>query len=141
MNKIEDYKRLFEELYLDELSVKDGDFSITMKAGEGSRKNKSHIDMPVSASDEKGNEKSDEYYKVESPVLGVFYAGEAPDAKPYVSVGDKVKKGDILCTIEAMKMFNEVRSTVDGVVREILVNNGELVEFHKPMFGIELEAC
>ena len=71
-----------------------------------------------------------------SPTVGVFYASPSPDARPFVEVGDQVKKGDTLCIIEAMKLMNEIPSEVDGTVAEICVSNGQVVEFNQPLFRI-----
>jgi len=76
---------------------------------------------------------------VKSPIVGTFYRAPAPGAKPFVEVGSRVKKGDILCIIEAMKIMNEIKSDVDGVVEEILVENGQPVEYGQPLFKIRLE--
>lgn len=74
---------------------------------------------------------------VKSPMVGTFYMKPAPNAKPYVEVGQKVKKGDVLCIIEAMKLMNEIESEFDGEVAEILLKDGEMVEFGKPLFKIK----
>ena len=71
-----------------------------------------------------------------SPTVGVFYASPSPDARPFVEVGDQVKKGDTLCIIEAMKLMNEIPSEVDGTVAEICVGNGQVVEYNQPLFRI-----
>lgn len=71
-----------------------------------------------------------------SPTVGVFYASPSPDARPFVEVGDQVKKGDTLCIIEAMKLMNEFPSEVDGTVAEICVGNGQVVEYNQPLFRI-----
>lgn len=76
---------------------------------------------------------------VKSPIVGTFYRAPAPGAKPFVEVGSRVKKGDVLCIIEAMKIMNEVKSDVDGFVEEILVENGQPVEYGQPLFKIRLE--
>jgi len=76
---------------------------------------------------------------VKSPIVGTFYRAPAPGAKPFVEVGSKVKKGDVLCIIEAMKIMNEVKSDVDGVVEDILVENRQPVEYGQPLFKIRLE--
>lgn len=73
---------------------------------------------------------------VKSPVVGVFYAAASPDADPFVQVGQTVKKGDVLCIIEAMKLMNEVVSDVDGVVRQILVSNDEKIEYGQTLMVI-----
>lgn len=73
---------------------------------------------------------------VKSPMVGTFYAASAPGAAPYVSVGTAVKKGQTLCIIEAMKLLNEIEADASGVVKAILVDNGEPVEFGEPLFVI-----
>ncbi len=74
---------------------------------------------------------------VTSPMVGVFYAAPAPDQPPFVSVGDRVKKGQVLCIIEAMKLMNEITAEQDGTLREICAQNGELVEYGQPLFIVE----
>lgn len=73
---------------------------------------------------------------VKAPMVGTFYIKPSPDAKPYVEIGSKVKKGQVLCIIEAMKLMNEVESEFDGEIKEILVKDGEPVEYGKPLFRI-----
>lgn len=71
-----------------------------------------------------------------APTVGVFYSAPGPDARPFVEVGDQVKKGDTLCIIEAMKLMNEIPAELDGTVAEICVGNGQVVEFNQPLFRI-----
>jgi acetyl-CoA carboxylase biotin carboxyl carrier protein len=77
------------------------------------------------------------YYAVIAPLVGTFYRASAPDAAPFVEVGDKVKTGDVLCIVEAMKSMNEIQSDVSGVIMEICVNNAELVQFDQVLFKIQ----
>lgn len=74
---------------------------------------------------------------VSSPLVGTFYASPSPDAEPFVKTGDRVKKGQILGIIEAMKLMNEIESEYDGVVEAVLVNNEEVVEYGQPLFRIK----
>ena len=74
---------------------------------------------------------------VNSPMVGTFYASASPESKPFVTVGQSVKKGDTLCILEAMKMMNQVQAESDGTIVEILVDNAEPVEFDQPLFVIE----
>ncbi len=74
---------------------------------------------------------------VKSPMVGTFYSKPAPDANPFVHVGQDVKKGEVLCVIEAMKLINEIESEFDGKIKEILVKDGEMVDFGKPLFKID----
>ncbi|HGO5815733.1 TPA: acetyl-CoA carboxylase biotin carboxyl carrier protein [Mannheimia haemolytica] len=76
-------------------------------------------------------------HAVLSPMVGTFYRSPSPDAKPFVEVGQTVKIGDALCIVEAMKMMNRIESDKAGVVKEILVNDGEPVEFDQKLFIIE----
>ncbi len=73
---------------------------------------------------------------VKSPIVGTFYSSSSPDQPRFVSVGDKVKKGDVLCIVEAMKVMNEIKSLYDGEVAEILVNNEDMVEYNQALFRI-----
>jgi len=74
--------------------------------------------------------------EVKSPLVGVFYAAPAPDAEPFVKVGDRVKKGDVLCIVEAMKLMNEITSTHDGEIVDICIANGAVVEFGQTLFKL-----
>ena len=82
-------------------------------------------------------EKEENYKIVKSPMVGTFYSKSSPDAKPYVQVGSKVKKGDILCIVEAMKLMNEIESEFDGEVVEVCVSDGDMVDYGKPLFKIK----
>ena len=74
---------------------------------------------------------------VRSPMVGTFYAAPAPDKDPYVTKGRAIKAGDVLCIIEAMKLMNEIKSEVSGVILDILVTNHQPVEFDQPLFKIQ----
>jgi len=76
-------------------------------------------------------------HMVTAPMVGTYYAAPSPGAKPYVAIGDEVEVGQVLCTIEAMKMMNQIEADVAGRVRAALVKNGEPVEFGQPLFIIE----
>ena len=79
----------------------------------------------------------DDGVEVTAPIVGTFYASPAPDAPPYVKVGDRVEQGAVLCIIEAMKLMNEIEADVAGTVSEVLVRNEEPVEYGQPLFRIE----
>ena len=74
--------------------------------------------------------------EVRSPLVGIFYASPAPDAPPYITPGKRVKKGDVLCVIEAMKQMNEIVSEVDGEIAEVYVKNGDIVEYDQVLVRI-----
>lgn len=75
---------------------------------------------------------------VTSPLVGTFYTAPSEDGEPFVRVGDPVKKGQVVAIVEAMKLMNEIESEVDGVVAEVLVKNGEMVDYGKPLFRVEV---
>ena len=83
----------------------------------------------------KGEEEN--YKIVKSPMVGTFYASSAPDKDPFVKVGDKVHKGQVLCIVEAMKLMNEIESEFDGEIVEICVNNQDMVEYGTPLFKVK----
>lgn len=74
---------------------------------------------------------------VKAPLVGIFYEAPAPGEEPFVKEGQKVKKGDVLCVIEAMKMMNELKADVDGTVKKVDVKNGDAVEFGQVLFEVE----
>lgn len=74
---------------------------------------------------------------VKSPMVGTFYASSSPDKEAFVKVGDRVKKGQVLCIVEAMKLMNEIESELDGEIVEICVNNEDVVEYGQPLFKIK----
>ena len=163
-DSIKEYGEFFQRMNLSELSIEDGDFKIFMKkesapvimtaparavspvdgAGNAavnatslsaSSLSASALVNTVGASEAvAGKVLSPDMEEIKAPLLGTFYANK--DAL-LIKVGDTVRKGDVLCNIEAMKMFNEVLSNVDGVVSDILVRDGELVEYNQTLFIIK----
>ena len=91
----------------------------------------------VEEKNDKPSTADDKWEKVLSPMPGVFYCAQSPDKPPFVSEGDKVKIGQTLCIIESMKIMNEIESEQSGVIKKILVNNSDPVEFNQPLFIIE----
>ena len=91
--------------------------------------------QPQSISNTQTNESSS-MQSIDSPMVGIIYLTPKPSSPPFVKSGQKIKKGDTICLIEAMKTFNEIKSDKDGVVKSILVKNGEAVEFGQPLFEI-----
>ncbi len=74
---------------------------------------------------------------IKAPIVGTFYRSSSPDAPSYVEVGDRVEAGKVVCIIEAMKLMNEIESEYSGIIREILITNGQPVEYGQPLFVIE----
>ena len=86
----------------------------------------------------KEEQKCEENYKViKSPMVGTFYSKPAPDKDAFVKVGDNVKKGQVVCIVEAMKLMNEIESEFDGEIVEVCVNDGDVVEYGMPLFKIK----
>lgn len=90
---------------------------------------------PAAASETKPAE--DNYRTITSPMVGVFYTSPSPEADPYVSVGQSIQSGDVVCIIEAMKLMNEIPATESGTIAEICVSNGDIVEYGQPLFKIK----
>ena len=146
----EDIKKLIDDMgnsKIDELNIEFPDgIKISMKKDKAPvmppmpQETVQYITVPEKKVEEKveqKNEVSEEYKIVKSPMVGTFYSKSSPDAKEYVEVGSKVKKGDILCIVEAMKLMNEIESEFDGEIVEIWVKDGEMVDYGKPLFKIK----
>lgn len=82
-------------------------------------------------------EKAANLHEIKSPIVGTFYRAPAPDADPYVQVGDYVTTGTVLCIVEAMKLMNEIETDITGKIIKILVENGRPVEYNQPLFLLE----
>ncbi len=88
------------------------------------------------AEGEKGEDTS-KYITIKSPMIGTFYRAPGPDKDPFISVGDEIKKGSVLCIIEAMKLFNEIESEVKGRIVKVLVDDASPVEYDQPLFLVD----
>ena len=82
-------------------------------------------------------EPKEEYKEIKSPMVGTFYSKPSPDKEAFVKIGDKVKKGQVVCIIEAMKLMNEIEAEFDGEVVEVCLNDGDAVEYGKPLFKLK----
>lgn len=144
------------ESNIDSFDYKEGEFSITLHTGRSgiltsaanaagagaftgvsmAELNKAMSLAADATSGAPDEEDEDDTFVIKSPLVGTFYAAPAADAKPFVKIGDRVKKGQVLAIVEAMKMMNEIESDCDGVISEILVTNGSPVEYGQPLFRI-----
>ncbi len=137
------------------LDLELGDAKISLKKAEGVKQPKSRFVQPAAiapapvmpqlapvptaaAESEVKNDKpqQDNAEYIKSPLVGTFYAASAPDAKPFVTVGQKINKGGVVCLVEAMKMMNDVTAPFDCVIEEIVAQNGEPIGFDEPMFRV-----
>jgi acetyl-CoA carboxylase biotin carboxyl carrier protein len=91
---------------------------------------------PVAADEENDLSEHENAVEILAPMVGTYYAAPAPDAEPYVRIGQHVEAGQTLCILEAMKLFNEIKSEFAGTILEILVENAQPVEFGQPLFVI-----
>lgn len=143
-SKIIELIHAVSEAGLSEFQMQEGNLNISMSANRGVlAESTAAVNRPIesgqaslqppkqqSLAESSGN-------TVKSPLVGTFYAAASPESAPFVKVGDRVTKGQVLGIVEAMKLMNEIESELDGTVREILVKNEQMVEFGQPMFVIE----
>ena len=150
VRKIKKIMELVESHGITEIEISDGDQSIRMSRvtaspGVPAAQPAAPAQVPVQAAEPPGAERPDTApadtvsggHEVTSPMVGTFYSGPAPGAKPFVDLGSRVKVGDTLCIVEAMKMMNPIEADVDGTVVSILAENGAPVEFGQVLFLIE----
>lgn len=146
LDKIEKLVKIIEESSLQEFSIQEGDIKIKMskRAGEsvavpfapGMGMPVAGTAAPEAAAIEETSEEVEEETYITSPIVGTFYSAPSPEAKAFVKVGDRVKAGETVCILEAMKLMNEIESDFDGKVAEIYVENGQAVEYGQPLFRI-----
>ena len=124
-----------EKLSSIKLSNKTNSIEITNTSIYENSNQQEKKDLPK-YSESAAQEKSSNIITIDSPMVGIIYLTPKPSSPPFVKKGQKVKKGDSICLIEAMKTFNEIKSDKDGLIKDILVQNGEAVEFGQPLFEI-----
>ena len=93
--------------------------------------------VPAAPPAETKTEDTSKYITVKSPMIGTFYRASGPDKDPFVSVGDDVKNGKVICIIEAMKLFNEIEAEVEGKIVKVLVDDATPVEYDQPLFLVD----
>ena len=127
---IRKYAQLMAEYGLTGLEFRTAGDTVRME------RNGTPVSIPVAAPVPVVETPAADAVSITSPMVGVFYRAPAENAEPYVKVGDKVKAGTVLCLIEAMKMLNEITAECDGVITEVCVENGQVVDFGKELFKI-----
>lgn len=163
--QIQELIKTINKSNISELSIQDGEFQITIKQGtepvatEGGAQVPYHMMMPYAGMQspqplpavthqaapaqqagtaapaaEAGSAGGQQ---IKSPMIGTFYRSSSPDKPAYVNVGDEVKKGQVLCIIEAMKLFNEIESEVNGRIVKVLIDDASPVEYDQPLFLVE----
>ena len=132
---IRKYAELMRELGLTGLEITEDDKKVRLERSVSAAPVQS-LTVPESTPVAPTAESTD-YISVKSPIVGLFYAAPAENADPYVSLGDRVKKGQTLCIVEAMKLMNELSAECDGVIEKICVTNGQMVEYGTELFRIK----
>ena len=142
----EDIKKLIDDMGNSKLTEISIDFPDGTKIGmkkevkvveKVQEKNIQHIEQKEANEIVETETQEDNCKIVKSPMVGTFYLKPDPNSNPYVEIGKKVKKGDILCIIEAMKLMNEIESEFDGEIAEICIKDGDVVEYGMPLFKIK----
>ena len=146
IKELKEMINLMQEHGLVELEIEKNGFKIRLKKGAGGTIVQEELYSPPKAvKSEKASDSPSSHQItaeagvtiIRSPMVGTFYSSPAPDVDPYVSRGQEVKSGDVLCIIEAMKLMNEIKSDISGKVVDVLVENGQPVEFDQPLFKIQ----
>ena len=140
LRKIKKLIEMLQESDLNEIEVKEGEESVRINRKKGNIEIPQQIVAPQSQKKEtieNDDEPEENLSYIQSPMVGTFYRSPAPGKPPFVEIGQKVKKGDTVCIIEAMKMMNQVKSEFDGKIVDIKVENGQPVEFNESLVSIE----
>lgn len=142
-NKINELAKILRQNQLTKLDLTEGDNRIVLEAAGGRPvAAETPVFVPVETAAElpveEAPEKTETAEGVEqkSPLVGTVYLAPQAGAEPFVKVGDKVQKGDVLCIVESMKMFNNIEAELEGTIEAVCVDNGQIVEFGQPLFRI-----
>ena len=138
LEEVERLVDLVRESGVGEIRVRQGDVEISVKALPEAAPAPT-VPQGVAAETEEMSTERDGLHPVRSPLVGTFYRAPAPGEEPYVEVGDRVREGEILCIVEAMKLMNEISADVSGEVVEVLAENAAGVEYDQPLFYLRPE--
>lgn len=141
LKKVKELVKIMEGNNISTLELTEGDVKIRLEKGNGnqvsgnvvstSQEIRTEVVTPLAS---ENISKKSSGIEVKSPMVGVFYKGASPTSEPFVRVGSKVKKGDVLCIIEAMKLMNEIYAEHDGTISEVCLNDGEVAEYSQVLF-------
>lgn len=150
LEEIKELIDILEGTDISEINIEEEDSSVSIKKGTpralntGQENPMSQEQVVVSETTEQEpvnqpveEEANDNQQEIKAPMVGTFYRAPSPDAEPFVEVGDVIKEDDILCIIEAMKLMNEIEAEAKGKIVDILVEDGEAVEYGQPIFVLE----
>ncbi|PZL74672.1 acetyl-CoA carboxylase biotin carboxyl carrier protein [Enterococcus plantarum] len=161
INEVKELLTQFDQSTLTEFDLKEGSFGLYMNKNKVTQKSSSDETKQATnnnATNQETTEVASQIIEVKetvnetvmaevkpenseeiiSPIVGVVYLKPAPDKENFKQVGDSVKKGDVVCIVEAMKLMNEITATVDGVITEVLIKNEDVVEFNQPLFRVAI---
>ena len=145
IRKVKKLIEMLENSNLEEIEIQEGEESVRLVKSNGSAPKlqqqsivvpQENLAVPVQPVTEENEVASKDSNSINSPMVGTFYASASPGAKPFISVGDVVKEGDVVCIVEAMKMMNEIKSEFSGTVLSVNVENSEPVEYGQSLFEI-----
>lgn len=158
--QIQELVKMINKSNISELSIKDGEFEITIKQENSTGEATMYAQpimmqqapmgvapvaaapvataAPAAPSEAPASAANDKLHTIKSPMIGTFYRSPSPDKPAFVNVGDDVKPGQTLCIVEAMKLFNEIECEVSGKIVKVLVDESTPIEYDQPMFLVEL---
>ena len=143
IRKVKKLIEMLENSNLEEIEIQEGEESVRLVKSHRATPAAQSFILPQETSvqaSEDSNQKDEEIVQkgnsISSPMVGTFYASASPGAKPFISVGDLVAEGDVVCIVEAMKMMNEIKSEFSGTVLSVNVENSEPVEYGQSLFEI-----
>jgi acetyl-CoA carboxylase biotin carboxyl carrier protein len=150
IKQIQDLIKFVHKSGVNEVSIEENDFKITIKSNQAPTVVTATIPAaapvaaapaPVAAAPAAvaapAASESDNYITIKSPMIGTFYRSASPDKPAFVNVGDEIKAGQVVCVVEAMKLFNEIEAEISGRIVKVLVDNASPIEFDQPLFVVE----
>ncbi|MDP1716693.1 MAG: acetyl-CoA carboxylase biotin carboxyl carrier protein [Burkholderiales bacterium] len=142
LRKIKTLIDLVQQSGIDELEISEGEEKVRISRGRltgpaPAAIAPAHVVVPDVAAPPAAAPAEPEGHSIKSPMVGTFYRSAAPGSKPFVELGQAVKAGDTVCIIEAMKLLNEIEADQDGIIKTILAENGQPVEYGQPLFILE----
>jgi acetyl-CoA carboxylase biotin carboxyl carrier protein len=150
IKQIQDLIKFVAKSGVNEVSIEEKDFKITIKANQEPTYVTANIPNQVQAAPVQAPaapaeavasapavEDTSKYVTIKSPMIGTFYRSASPDKPSFVNVGDDINAGDVVCIVEAMKLFNEIESEVSGKIVKVLVDNAQPVEYDQPLYLVD----
>lgn len=160
IKEIQNLIRFVAKSGVNEVAIEQGDFKITIKSDKAQTGEQQPIvpSIPVTLQQSpppavplssppaepapaeaapQAEEEDSQLIEIKSPMIGTFYRRSAPDKEPYVNVGDTIRPGDVICIVEAMKLFNEIESEVSGKIAKVLVDDTSPIEYDQPLFLVD----